>query len=229
MYENIIAIPYRKREKHLDYFIKNTVPLIEKHMPNTKIVVIEQNEGKLFNRGAILNVAFKEYENKTKYFLTHDVDLNPTEILIKNTYNKNINDKEVFAIYTSAHQTLGGIIKITNNSIKKINGFPNNMWGWGVEDKALQNRTEYFGIHKIRKLYSCYSYPQYILRFDDINDRVRHSSHDKRHHHHNILFKKQSKEKQLQEIMSSGLNNLKYNVFERKQLHKIVELIKVDI
>lgn len=41
-------------------------------------MVIEQNEGKLFNRGAILNIGFKEYENKSKYFITHDVDINPS-------------------------------------------------------------------------------------------------------------------------------------------------------
>ena len=75
MYNNIIAIPYRKREKHLKHYIKHTVPLIQKFLPNTRVVVIEQNKGKLFNRGKILNVAFKEYENKTKYFLTNDVDL----------------------------------------------------------------------------------------------------------------------------------------------------------
>ena len=28
MYENIILIPYRNRERHLKYFIDNSVPLI---------------------------------------------------------------------------------------------------------------------------------------------------------------------------------------------------------
>ena len=49
MYENIIAIPYRNRVEHLDYFIKNTVPLVQEYLPNTKVVVVEQSEGKLFN------------------------------------------------------------------------------------------------------------------------------------------------------------------------------------
>ena len=66
MYENIILIPYRNRERHLKYFIDNSVPLIEKYLPNTKVVVIEQEEGKEFNRGCVLNVGFKEYENNTK-------------------------------------------------------------------------------------------------------------------------------------------------------------------
>ena len=79
MYENIIAIPFRNRDEHLEYFITNTVPLIQEHLPNSKVIVIEQNEGKLFNRGLLLNIAFKEYKNKTNYFFTHDVDINPTK------------------------------------------------------------------------------------------------------------------------------------------------------
>ena len=47
MYENIIAIPFRKRDIHLEYFIKNTVPLLQQYLPNSKVVVVEQNEGKL--------------------------------------------------------------------------------------------------------------------------------------------------------------------------------------
>ena len=77
MYKNVIIIPYRQREEHLEYFIKHTVPLIEECMPETKVVVIEQCEGKLFNRGKVLNVGFKEYLDKTEYFITHDVDINP--------------------------------------------------------------------------------------------------------------------------------------------------------
>ena len=51
-------------------------------------------------------------------------------------------DNNIIGIYTSKHNTLGGIIKFTTNNFEKINGFPNNFWGWGVEDKALQNRVD---------------------------------------------------------------------------------------
>ena len=144
MYENIIAIPFRNRDRHLEYFIKNTVPLLQQHLPNTKVVVIEQTDGKLFNRGALLNIAFKEYQNKTRYFFTHDVDLNPTKKMIEEYYIKEVNNTDVLGIYTSQCNTLGGIIKINNSTIHKINGFPNDIWGWGIEDKILQNRAEYY-------------------------------------------------------------------------------------
>ena len=102
MYENIIIIPYRDRETHLEYFIKNTVPLIQEYLPNSKIVVIEQNEGKLFNRGMLLNIGFKEYQNKTRYFFTHDVDMNPSLEIIKRIYTKE--DIEMCRI-KSGHKT----------------------------------------------------------------------------------------------------------------------------
>ena len=144
MYDNIIVIPFRDRDTHLEYFIKNTVPLLQEHLPNSKVVVVEQNEGKLFNRGMLLNVAFKEYENKTNYFFTHDVDINPTKKCIEKYYTQLVDEEHVLGIYTSHCNTLGGIIKMKDSTIHKINGFPNDIWGWGAEDKALQNRTEYY-------------------------------------------------------------------------------------
>ena len=228
MYENIIVIPYRNREKHLDYFVKNTVPLIQTHLPNSKVVVVEQNEGKLFNRGAILNVGFKEYENKTKYFFTHDVDLNPTEKCITTYYIKEVNDSYVLGIYTSGCNTLGGIIKLKNETIHKINGFPNDIWGWGTEDKALQNRAEFYKIKKITNLMDDKEHPEYLQRFHDINDRelkyMKANTTKHYQHFHNLNEKEKMKE-----IMSSGLNNLKYTILERKMIHDMVELIKVEI
>lgn len=42
-------------------------------------------------------------------------------------------------------------------------------------------------------------------------------------------FQKLNTEQKLQEIMSSGLNNLEYIILERKIIHNIVEVIKVEI
>ena len=227
-YENIIAIPFRNRDNHLDYFIKNTVPLLQEYLPNSKVVVIEQNEGKLFNRGTLLNIAFKEYENKTKYFFTHDVDINPTQKCIEEYYKKEVNDNDVLGIYTSQCNTLGGIIKLNDKTIQKINGFPNDIWGWGSEDKALQNRAEFYNIKKITLLTNKVEHPEYLLRFNDVNDRVRINLHNN-YNKHFVLFKTLNQNQKEEMIMSSGLNNLEYTILERKNIHDIVEIIKVDI
>ncbi len=230
MYNNIIIIPYRNRETHLEYFVKHSTPLIEKYLPNTKIVVLEQNEGKLFNRGMLLNVGFKEYQNQTRYFITHDIDINPTEKSILEVYNKKNNINQIIGILLSPCKTLAPIIKIHDSDVKKINGFPNNIWGWGTEDKALRNRAECYNLNintvfinddKNRK-------DDYFNCFDDVNDRVR-INEGKNYKTHYSLFKTLSNAEKEKMIMSSGLNNLEYSILERNMIHNIVELIKVDI
>lgn len=227
MFGNIVLVPFRDRHQQLIYFTKNTVPLIQKYLPDTKIVIIEQNKKKLFNRGLLLNIGFKENKNKTKYFFTHDIDLNPTKKFITEYYTKRVNRGHVLGLYTSQHDTLGGIIKINDFDIQKINGFPNNIWGWGCEDKALQNRTEYFDIIKTTSLMNNKNHPEYLVRFNDINDR-EFKNHKTNHHKHYLLFKKLNKKQQLQVIMSSGINNLKYTIIEKIKINTI-EIIKVDI
>ena len=71
-------------------------------------------------------------------------------------------------------------------------------------------------------------HPEYIQRFDDVNDRARKHTSQNTNKHYN-KFKTLNSEQKLKEIMSSGLNNLKYTILERKMIHDIVEIIKVDI
>lgn len=230
MYENIIIIPYRNRKQHLDYFIEHSVPLIVKNMPNTKIIIIEQNNDELFNRGKLMNVAFKEYQNLTHNFITHDVDINPFEETIQTFYTKKLNDNQVIGIYTSCAGTLGGIIKISSLSIFKCNGFPNNYRGWGCEDKALQNRVEYYNI-SIQKniLNNDPNRTKYFNIFNDINDRKTDTLFTNKTTFEYNTFQTLDNDKKLNHILSSGLNNLEYNIFEKQKINDHVELIKVNI
>ena len=47
---NVLIIPYRNRKPHLDYFLQNTLPLLNKNMEKVEVIVVEQGEGTLFNR-----------------------------------------------------------------------------------------------------------------------------------------------------------------------------------
>lgn len=223
MHENIIAIPYRNRERHLDYFITNTVPLLKKHLPNSKVVVVEQNEGKLFNRGAILNVVFKEYENKTKYFITHDVDIIPTEEIIKTVYNNDIND--MYRIKSAHNESLGGIIKAKYDIIFKINGFPNHIWGWGIEDRALFFRCYIKKIKITNNTKDSFKIlPHNSNAKTFINEKKSISDIWKKPNIDSL-----NKEEQEKLVQDSGLNTLKYRILERKMINEMVEVIKVDI
>ena len=223
MYENIIAIPFRNRDRHLEYFIKNTVPLLEQYLPNSKVVVIEQKDGKLFNRGALLNVAFKEYENKTKLFFTHDVDMNPSSEIVKSIYTKE--NIQMFRVKEIHDSSLGGVIKVKHDVIFDINGFPNNIWGWGIEDRALYFRCIIKNIQITDNKHQEFKIMPHISNSETYSGEKKIISDMWTHDYINKLDNKQKEDM----IMSSGLNNLKYTIIERKMIHNMVELIKVDI
>ena len=225
---NIIIIPYRKREKHLKYFIENTVPLLKKYMKFI-LVIIEQTEGKPFNRGKLLNIGYDIFKDIGDNFFTHDVDINPLENTIRDIYTKEIRMNEIMGIFNSKHDTLGGIIKFKKEIYKKINGFPNNYWGWGVEDKSLQNRAEYYKTLITKNITTDDpNRDKYFLRFDDINDRERVDEHKKWYLEYK-LFKTLDDKKKLETINRSGLCSLNYKKIQEKKLgeniYKILVLI----
>ena len=115
-----------------------------------KIFVIEQSDdGRKFNRGQLLNIGFElasseGYDN----FIFHDVDLLPLEGLkeyyIKTPTDKPVHIAAVWDRYGNNPSYFGGIVSFNSEMFRKINGFPNNFWGWGGEDDELLKRTKKF-------------------------------------------------------------------------------------
>ena len=218
-----IIIPYRNRENHLSYFLNNTYPLIKKYIPDSNLVIVEQADDKLFNRGKLINVGFLEFKND--YIIIQDVDTNPIENIVKDLYTLN---ESILGIYTSICDTLGGIIKISSEDFKKINGFHNDYWGWGCEDKNLQNRAEFFNI-KIRKTNVSHTEDdKNFIIFDDVNDRVTDNPNVKEYKDYRE-FQMISEEEKLNSIMSSGLNNIEYEVIDRQFVEDGLIKIKVKL
>jgi hypothetical protein len=114
-----------------------------------KIFVIAQNDdGRKFNRGQLLNIGFRIAEDKGyDIFIFHDVDLLPSPELKKyyTTYpDKPVHIAAVWNRYGSNPNYFGGIVAFNKTMFKKVNGFPNNFWGWGGEDDELLKRTKKF-------------------------------------------------------------------------------------
>lgn len=79
-----IVVPFRdnpeqNRSKHLNSFVK----AMEKH-PDWEVLVVEQSQdGRKFNRGALLNVGTRiAEESGFLYVIYHDVDLIPKTALV---------------------------------------------------------------------------------------------------------------------------------------------------
>ena len=231
MYKNVILIPYRNRKEHLEIYIKDAIPLFDKYLKPFKAVIIEQEEGKLFNRGMLLNIGFNEYKEKTEYFFTHDIDIIPNEKCINELYTQtNTINSGIIGIYTSHCNTLGGIIKFTPDIFLKINGFPNNFWGWGVEDKALQNRSQFMNISIDKNiLNNDINRFNYFTIKNDIDDRHRHSTFQLKTNFEYDIFNTLTIENKYKHIMSSGLNNLEYKIISRENSADNIEIIKVSI
>ena len=119
------------------------------------IFVITQNDdGRKFNRGQLLNVGFKIAEDEGyDTFIFHDVDLLPSPELKKyyTTYPENqpVHIAAVWNRYGSNPSYFGGIVAFNRTMFNKVNGFPNNFWGWGGEDDELLKRTKkYYSVLK---------------------------------------------------------------------------------
>jgi len=226
--DTIICIPYRNRAAHLALFIENTVPKLPE---NFHVLIVEQSEdNQLFNRGKLLNIAFAEFKEKTKYFITHDVDINPTQETIDALYTKRVEENAVLGIYTSHYNTLGGIVKFRATTIHTCNGFINDYWGWGVEDKALQNRCDFYGF-KIEKtiLSNDVKRHTYFSILNDINDRAKSPDIEPRTLFEYQGFQRLTYEKKRQSILRSGLNTLEYEVLERNDICENVTHIVVKL
>ncbi len=134
-----IIVPYRNREEHLKEFYK--------HFQNETfdVYVIEQCDSQKFNRGLLLNAGFDIASKKKDYdyYIFHDVDSLPDSTLLKNYYykgNKIIHYASPYLGYKYTFSDFfGGIIGMNKETFEKINGFPNNFFGWGGEDDALYN------------------------------------------------------------------------------------------
>ena len=226
---NVIIIPYRNRKAHLDYFLEHSLPLFTKHLEDTKVVVVEQTEGTLFNRGKLLNIGFVTHPN-AKYYYTHDVDINPYKETIKNIYNKELGNNEIMGIYTSCADTLGGVIKFGKEVFTKMNGFPNNIWGWGMEDIALQNRAKFKNvvIHK-NIIDDNKDKDQYFKVFNDVNDRLIGTDWQQAQFWEVNQINRMPKGVREGRLQNNGVNNISYKVLSEEMLAVNVQKLLVDI
>jgi hypothetical protein len=157
-----IIIPFRdmEKEKKRTKELNNLVEYFATYLKGDeyKIFLVEQsNDGRKFNRGQLLNIGF-EYAVKEGYnnFIFHDVDLLPSEEL-KEYYENIPQDKPVHIAavwdrYGGNPKYFGGIVAFNKKMFERINGYPNDFWGWGGEDDELYKRTKkFYDILKVKK------------------------------------------------------------------------------
>ena len=133
-------------------------------------------------------------------------------------------------IYTPPGETLGTVIKFTKHIFEKSNGYPNNFWGWGVEDKSLQNRVEYMKIPIVKYLRrNSPNVSDFITVRNDINDRHKDNLFNNKTSFEYNIFNTLTDSMKLKHINSTGLNTLEYKIISKETINENVEIIKVNI
>ncbi|KFP41787.1 Beta-1,4-galactosyltransferase 2, partial [Chlamydotis macqueenii] len=148
-----ILIPFRHREHHLKYWLHYLHPILRRQKVAYGIYIINQFGEDTFNRAKLLNVGFLEaLKDDEEYdcFIFSDVDLVPMDD--RNLYRCYEQprhfavgmDKFGFRLPYAGY--FGGVSGLSKSQFLKINGFPNEYWGWGGEDDDIFNRISLNGM-----------------------------------------------------------------------------------
>ncbi|KAM9100494.1 beta-1,4-galactosyltransferase 1 isoform X2 [Sarcophilus harrisii] len=143
-----IIIPFRNRDEHLRYWLYYLHPFLQRQQLDYGIYVINQDGDETFNRAKLLNIGFQEALKEYDYdcFVFSDVDLIPMDD--RNTYKcfeqpRHLSvSMDKFGFSLPYNQYFGGVSALSKEQFLKINGFPNNYWGWGGEDDDIYNRFD---------------------------------------------------------------------------------------
>ncbi|KAK5601389.1 Beta-1,4-galactosyltransferase 1 [Crenichthys baileyi] len=141
-----IIIPFRKRDEHLKFWLYYLHPILQRQQLDYGVYVINQDGDQIFNRAKLLNVGYMEALKEYDYncFVFSDVDLIPMDD--RNTYRCFSQPRHLsvsmdkFGFRLPYNQYFGGVSSMSKEQYLKINGFPNNYWGWGGEDDDIYNR-----------------------------------------------------------------------------------------
>ncbi|XP_077466563.1 beta-1,4-galactosyltransferase 1 [Stigmatopora argus] len=141
-----LIIPFRKREPHLKFWLYYLHPILQRQQLDYGIYVINQEGDETFNRAKLLNVGYAEALKDYDYgcFVFSDVDLIPMDD--RNVYKCFSQPRHLsvsmdkFGFRLPYNQYFGGVSSMSKEQYLKINGFPNNYWGWGGEDDDIFNR-----------------------------------------------------------------------------------------
>ncbi|CAJ1059316.1 beta-1%2C4-galactosyltransferase 1 [Xyrichtys novacula] len=141
-----LIIPFRKRDEHLKFWLYYLHPILQRQQLDYGVYVINQDGDEIFNRAKLLNIGYTEALKEYDYecFVFSDVDLIPMDD--RNTYKCFSQPRHLsvsmdkFGFRLPYNQYFGGVSSMSKDQFLKINGFPNNYWGWGGEDDDIYNR-----------------------------------------------------------------------------------------
>jgi hypothetical protein len=208
-----IIIPYRNRKNHLDEFVPYMNDYLKSNIQNEfNIIIVEQANNNLFNRGSLINIGFDLEKNNCTYISPHDVDLLPED----GDYSLPTNPTHLAAYRSQKNYILeydtffGGVNLFLNDDFAKVNGFSNLYAGYGAEDDDLYLRC-FMVLQKpidrrygrYRSLDHGYDYTPENLKSNQIYYHTLRTNNN----YNNYLM--------------DGLNTIKYNLIDKKEIKQL--------
>lgn len=129
-----IVIPYRNRPNHLAQFI----PHMKQYLPDARIVIMEQAEGKPFNRGKLINCSY--LETLPSCFCSHDVDM----LGIRVDYSFRFGVTQLAGSDIQRFGYLGGVTMYDAETFERTGGYHNDYFH-RAEDNEMN-----FNLHRLQ-------------------------------------------------------------------------------
>lgn len=156
--------PQEKRTEQLKRFIEHINREIKSEaLPrHTQILIAEQALPRdRFNKGRLLNAAAAYLRQDSNpnlsdaILILHDVDILPDSEMLSQ-YLRIERPAQLMSPKSATYRKVydpaqpipvgGGVTVVMMSTFAAINGFPNDIWGWGGEDNCFQQRL---GLHKL--------------------------------------------------------------------------------
>lgn len=132
-----IIVPYRDRYEHLLMFKSAINDYLTSRNINFELIIVEQDKAKLFNRGKLLNIGFKQAKKlKCNYIALHDIDMIPVDV----DYSYSEVPLLLATQRASFAEFFSSVVLFPIEYFEKVNGYSNEYWGWGFEDDDLLYR-----------------------------------------------------------------------------------------
>ncbi len=146
-----VIVPFRDRFEELNEFVPAISHYLNLQSVAHAIFIVNQVDTLRFNRAALINAGFLESEKELArlksppcdYVALHDVDLLPTNPELPYRFPANgpfhvaapgLHPKYDYPTF------LGGILLISRDHFRNVNGMSNRYWGWGLEDDEFHRR-----------------------------------------------------------------------------------------
>lgn len=210
------------------------IELMNKLLPpygKYKIYIIEQDKDDTpFNIGKLKNIGFEiaNKEDKYDHVIFSDIDIIPDYDLMNYLFLK-IKDTPISLAYRGTRYEgydafLGALISFNTKTFKKINGFPNNFWGWGGEDISLSIRLSANKINTIL-------YPEIgsVIDFEEKDNKTINIVSNKLKDLKKEELKYEKLYIDIDTWNKNGLNSLNYDVLNTEQINENTVQIKVNL